>query len=73
MIKLFELKQEAFQYFPEYIILSDKQREKLISKNNTATITEVDYCVVKKFLYKMKILKYPSSDYFFRQLHALYN
>lgn len=72
MIKLFELKQEAFQYFPEHIILSDRQRDKLITKKNI-TITDVDYCVVKKFLYKMKILKYPSSDHFFRQLHALYN
>lgn len=34
--------------------------------------TRVDYYLLKKYIYKMKLLKYPQTDYLFMKLTAVY-
>ena len=37
------------------------------------TVKSIDFGILKKFLYKMKLLKYPHSDYMSIKIVALFN
>lgn len=35
-------------------------------------VQSVDFYLLKKYLYKLKLLKYPKNDYLYLQLDSLY-
>lgn len=59
---------EAFRYFPRRFVV----REEEVEMGGKGGVQSVDFYLLKKYLYKLKLLKYPKNDYLYLQLDSLY-
>jgi hypothetical protein len=71
MIKLYQCKEEAFKYFPPLYIITDldKLPQKYARYEKRVAI---DYFFLKRFLYKIKRLRFPQNDHLVLSLTRLY-
>ena len=60
---------EALRYFPRRYVVREEAEAEMGGKGG---VQSVDFYLLKKYLYKLKLLKYPKNDYLYLQLDSLY-